>query len=92
MSEKPTYKELEQRVQELEQNDSKRKRAENALFEMEERYNLLMNCSQTGIYIHVEGLIKFMSNRFAEMLGYVPKEIVGRQYWDFVHPADRENG
>ena len=36
MSEKPTYEELEQRIQELEQAESKRKRAENALQESQE--------------------------------------------------------
>ena len=36
------------------------------------------------------GLMKFVNNSFAEMLGYTPEEIVGCQYWEFVHPGDRE--
>ena len=87
---KPTYEELEQRVQELEQSDSKRKITEKALLEIEKRYNLLIQRSQTGIYIHIGGLLKFVNNRFAGMLGYVPNEMIGRQYWDFVHPEDKE--
>jgi PAS domain S-box-containing protein len=56
----------------------------------EEKYNLLVQNSQTGIYVHFGGLLKFVNNRFAEMMGYVPKEIIGRQYWEFIHPEDRE--
>ena len=66
------------------------KQAEEALLESEKRYRLLTQQSLTGIYIHVGGLVKFVNNRFAKMLGYVPEEIVGHTYWDFVHPGDRE--
>jgi PAS domain S-box-containing protein len=90
MSEKPTYEELEQRVRELESAESDRKREEEALLEFEERYNLLIQHSLTGIYIHIGGLLKFVNKRFAAMMGYVPEEMVGRQYWEFVHPGDKE--
>jgi PAS domain S-box-containing protein len=90
MSGKPTYEELEQSVRKLEQADSERKKTEKALHEIEQRYHLLIQRSQTGIYIHVSGLLKFVNDRFAEMLGYVPNEMVGRQYWDFVHKKDKE--
>ena len=69
---------------------TERKRMEQELLESEERYRLITQNSLTGIYIHVGGLLKFVNRRFAEMLGYAPEEIVGRQYWDFVHPEDRE--
>ena len=69
---------------------TERKRMEQKLLDSEERYRLLTQNSLTGIYIHVGGLLKFVNNRFAEMMGYAPEEIVGRQYWDFVHPEDKE--
>ena len=69
---------------------TERKRMEVALSESEDRYRLLTQNSLTGIYIHVNGLLKFVNKRFAEMMGYAPDEMVGRQYWDFVHPEDRE--
>ena len=69
---------------------TERKRMEQESLESEERYRLITQNSLTGIYIHVGGLLKFVNRRFAEMLGYAPEEIVGRQYWDFVHPEDRE--
>ena len=69
---------------------TERKLTEKALLESEERYRLLTQQSLTGIYIHVGGFLKFVNNRFAEMLVYAPEEMVGRQYWDFIHPEDRE--
>jgi len=69
---------------------TERKRMEQALLDSEERYRLLTQNSLTGIYIHVGGLLKFVNRRFTEMLGYVLEELIGRQYWDFVHPEDRE--
>jgi PAS domain S-box-containing protein len=90
MSDKPTYEELEQRVRQLEAINSQYARTEKVLLENKKMYNRLVQHSQTGIYIHVGGLLKFVNNRFAQMLGYTPEQIVGRKYWDFVHPADRE--
>jgi PAS domain S-box-containing protein len=90
MSEKPTYEELEQRIKELKQEADSHKLVEEALRESETRYRMLAQYSQTGIYIHIGGLVKFVNNSFAEILGYTPEEIVGRQYWEFVHPGDRE--
>ena len=90
MSEKPTYEELEQRIKELMQEADSHKLVEKALRESETRYRTIAQYSQTGIYIHIGGLVKFANNSFAEILGYTPEEIVGRQYWEFVHPGDRE--
>ena len=69
---------------------TERKRMEQALLASEERYRLLTQNSLTGIYIHVGGLLEFVNRRFTEMLGYALEELIGRQYWDFVHPEDRE--
>ena len=90
MSEKPTYEELEQRIKELKQEADSHKLVEEALRESETHYRTLAQYSQSGIYIHIGGLVKFVNNSFAEILGYTPEEIVGRQYWEFVHPGDRE--
>ena len=90
MSEKPTYEELEQRIKELKREADSHKLVEEGLRESETLHRTLAQYSQTGIYIHIGGLVKFVNNSFAEILGYTPEEIVGRQYWEFVHPGDRE--
>ena len=56
MIKKPTYKELEKRVQELEQAESERKRAYEALKESEERLEALSEASFEAIYLSEKGI------------------------------------
>ncbi|MFC1836758.1 PAS domain S-box protein, partial [Thermodesulfobacteriota bacterium] len=69
---------------------TEQKLAENALRESEERYRLLTQNSLTGIYIHQDGRFVYVNDRLAHMLEYTPEEIVGKEFWEFVHPADVE--
>ncbi len=54
----------------------------------EERYRALTDQSLTGIFIHHDGTLIFVNDCFAQMLKYSPEEIVGKKFWDFVHPED----
>ena len=67
-----------------------RKQAERALQDSEEKYRTVVENSLSAIFIHQGGLFRFVNHRFAEMLGYDnPEEVVGRPFWDVVHPLDR---
>lgn len=66
------------------------KRAESELVESEERYRLLTHNSLTGIYIHRNGRLVYVNDRLAVMLGYSPDEMLGRVFWDLIHPEDRD--
>ena len=67
-----------------------RKQAERALQDSEEKYRTVVENSLSAIFIHQGGLFRFVNHRFAEMLGYdSPEDIVGRPFWDVVHPIDR---
>ncbi len=66
------------------------KRAENALRESEERYRLLAQNSLTGIYIHQDGDFVYVNERLTSLLGYEPEQILGKKYWEFIHPDDVE--
>ncbi len=67
-----------------------RKQAERALQDSEEKYRTVVENSLSAIFIHQGGLFRFVNHRFAEMLGYDnPEEVVGRPFWDVVHPIDR---
>jgi two-component system, cell cycle sensor histidine kinase and response regulator CckA len=68
---------------------TEQKLAEEALRESEERYRLLAQNSLTGIYIHQDGLFVYVNDRLASMMGYSVEDMVGRKFWDFVHPSDR---
>ncbi len=67
-----------------------RKHAEQAIKESEERYRLLTQNSLTGIYIHQDGRFVYVNERLAEILGWSPEEMIGKEFWRFVHPEDLE--
>ncbi|MEI7636868.1 MAG: PAS domain S-box protein [Syntrophus sp. (in: bacteria)] len=67
-----------------------RKRTEQALQESEEKYRTVVENSLSAIFIHQQGVFRFVNHRFAEMLGYdTTEEVIGRRFWEFVHPDDR---
>jgi PAS domain S-box-containing protein len=66
------------------------KRAEEALRESEEKYRILAESSLTGIFIHQDGKYVFVNDRFAEIHGYTPEELLGKEYWTLIHPDERE--
>ncbi len=68
---------------------TERKRTEDSLRESEERYRLLTQHSLSGIYIHQKGILVYVNDRLAKILGYAPHEVRTRHFWDFVHPEDR---
>ncbi len=69
---------------------TERKKAEELLKASEEQYRFLTESSLVGIYIHQDGLFRYVNSRLAEMLGYTPDEMIGKLFWEFVDPPDRE--
>ena len=76
---------------ELEDSESrsKRKQAEEALRESEEKYrNLFENANET-IFVAQDGKIVFFNPMALMLLGYEGAEIASRPFIDFIHPDDR---
>ncbi len=69
-------------------NALRAKWAEKALRESEQRYRLLTQNSLTGIYIQQDGCFTFVNDRFSEIMGYPANELLGKRFWEFVHPED----
>lgn len=72
--------------------DSARITAENAraeLAEAEERYRSLVENSPAGIFLHQEGVISYVNPSMANILGYKPDEIIGRNLVDLIAPEDK---
>jgi len=68
---------------------TKRKQAEEALRESEEKYSTLVENSLTGIYIDEDGKIVFANKKFAEIYKYARDELIGMESCKLVHPEDR---
>jgi PAS domain-containing protein len=78
---------LKQKIQALEQSESKHKRAEEALRKSEEKYRSLFNQSTEGIYLHdLEGRILDVNERACAQSGYSREEWLGLTVLDG-HPC-----
>jgi PAS domain S-box-containing protein len=81
--------ELESRIQErtkdLIKEISDRKNIESLLRESEEKYRQVFENANDGIILTVDGIVRFINPTIYEMTGYMPKNIIGRPFSDFMH-------
>jgi two-component system cell cycle sensor histidine kinase/response regulator CckA len=76
MAQKPSYQDLLQRIQELEEN--------------EQYYRLITENSSDMISKHApDGTYIFASQASVNLIGYEPAELVGRNPYDLFHPDDK---
>jgi PAS domain S-box-containing protein len=66
------------------------KQVEEELKKSEKKYKTLTDSSLTGIFIHQDGKYVFFNDRFAEMHGCTPEELLGKDYRTLIHPDERE--
>jgi PAS domain S-box-containing protein len=96
MIEKPSYRELEQRVKALAREAAKCKQIERALRESESRYKNIYDNAQVGLYrARVnDGKMLMANQRMAEMFGYQSAEECVSKYVavdHYVYPEMRDN-
>ena len=85
MKNKPTYKELEQRVQELEKNAVKGKRAEEALRKSEQKYRTVLEANPDPVVVYdMDGKVTYMNPAFARVFGWSLEERIGKKMDNFV--------
>ena len=65
-------------------------KTEQALRESEEKYRILVENANDGIFIAQDGVIKFPNPKTLEMAGYPEEELVKMPFADLIHPEDRE--
>jgi PAS domain S-box-containing protein len=72
-------------------NVTERKRADEAIRESEMRYRGIVETTNEGVWLLDSTLHNSYVNRqMAEMLGYEPREMLGRSVFDFYFPEDVE--
>jgi len=59
------------------------------LIHSEERYRALTDQSLTGIFIHHDGVLAYVNDCLSQLMNYSTEEMIGKKFWDFVHPEDR---
>ena len=91
MSKKPTYKELEQRVKELEKNAAERIEVEEALADSskipEKLFDTIHLCI---VYLDKDFNFIRVNKAYAETCGYDPEYFIGKNHFD-LYPSDAES-
>ncbi|MBN1780690.1 PAS domain S-box protein [bacterium] len=77
-------------VQSFIRNISQRHLIEERLRESKERYQILVEASQVGVFIIHNGIIEFVNSVFEQFTGYKKKELIGRNFFDMIYPEDRD--
>ncbi len=66
---------------------TRRKAAEAAILESENKYRIITEKSLLGVYIIQDGIFRFVNDTLCRLLGYTPDEIIGKMGpEDFTHP------
>lgn len=65
--------------------------AEQALKQSEALYRVVVDHSSDGVFLTQDGLILFANRAVSDMLEYPEQELIGKSYFDLVHPDDLQS-
>ncbi len=82
---------LREKIEVLEARDKERQKTMVDLAAAQEHYRVLVDGSLAGFYIIQDGVFQYLNERAAWIFGADnPEEVLGKPFWIFVHPDDRE--
>lgn len=67
---------------------TERKKSEETLKKSEEKYRMLIENIQDGVFIIQDAKIKFLNEAFAKMIGYTTGEVIGMDIQKLIAPED----
>ncbi len=69
---------------------TERRHAEDTLKQSEEKYRMVVENIQDGVFIIQDAKIRYVNEAFARTAGYKTEEMVGREFGKFIAPEDLE--
>lgn len=69
---------------------TERKQAQEALVQSEEKHRMLIENIQDGVFIIQDGVLQFVNEALARIIGYTVDEVTGRDFREFIAPEDVE--
>lgn len=69
---------------------TQRKVIEKELIESEAKYKAIVDNNYDGIYIYKNNKVVFANERIYELSGYCAEEFASFNFWDIIHPDDKE--
>ena len=83
--------ELRQRITALEQLEIEHKQSKEALRESEERYRTIVDTQRDLVCRFLpDGTLTFVNEAICRLLGQARDEIIGQNFYAYVHPDDQE--
>ncbi len=67
---------------------TKRRQMEEALRESEQKYRDVVERAHDMVAIVQDEIVKYINNRSSEMIGYMPKEMIGTPIAEYIHPNE----
>ncbi|VVB91877.1 Methanogenesis regulatory histidine kinase FilI [uncultured archaeon] len=65
---------------------TERKRTEEALSQSEEKYRILVDNIQDGVFLLLDAKLQFVNEAFARMTGYTVEEVIGKDFRELIAP------
>ena len=81
---------IEERIEDWENEPEKYRPPESAALDSQDDYRTLCEKSLVGLYVIQKGRLSYINSMLSDILGYEsPEELIGKSFWELIHPDDR---